>query len=240
MVFSDTTNSLGLIQDITFITGAGLSQYEIEDRTRNINNWYLQVASWIFEADGRWQWDDANQTDRPCATTNLVKDQKGYGILSASPSAGKDWLEIERVEITDENGEEREIRPIDQTDLEGIALDEFMDSSGKPEYFDFRGGSVYLYPASNYNKDDSLTIYFKRSPLVFSSTDTTKTPGFATPFHKLLSLGASYDWALAKGDTNVDRIRQEIEVLKQNLKNFYSKRSKYERPKLTHKYTNFK
>ena len=54
MQFSDTTNNLGIIQDITFKTGVSTNQYTIADRTRNINNWYMRVTGWILEADGRW------------------------------------------------------------------------------------------------------------------------------------------------------------------------------------------
>ena len=234
MTYTDINN------DISFITGTGTSEYEAADRVRNVNNWYLQVASWIFEADGRWQWDDANQTNMPSATTNLVSDQKDYLILAASPSSGQDWLQIDRVEITDDNDEQREIMPLDQTDLKGVALDEFMDTPQQPEYYDFRGNSIFLYPAPNYNKSGGLTVYFKRSPLLFATTDTTKQPGFATPYHKILSLGASYDWAVSKGDNNIDRIRQELEILKKGLKDFYSKRDKYEIPKLKRRYSSYK
>jgi len=239
MVYSDTSTNLGLIQDITFLTGVGTTQYTLADRTRNINNWYLKTTSWIITADGRWQWDDANQTDRPCATTDLVNGQQDYKVIIGSPSTTQDWLEIDRVEILDSNGDAKVLTPIDQNDI-GQALTEFLDTDGTPRYFDFRGGSIFLYSAPNYNSTGGLTIYFKRSPLLFASTDTTKRPGFATPFHKILSLGASYDWAMAKNSGNRDVIRQELEILKNELIDFYSKRAKYERPRLSRAYKNYK
>jgi len=239
MKYSDETNLQGLIQDITFWTGADTSEYPLAERNRNINQWYLQTAAWIFEADGRWQWDDANQTNRPCATTNLVSGQKGYQVLTASPSSGKDWLQVDRVELTDENDNEYKLHPLDQNDT-GSALDEFMETNGTPKHYDFRGNSIFLYPASDYDKDAGLSIYFKRSPLQFESTDTTKQPGFASPYHRILSLGASYDFALSKGLKNTNSIRQELEILKKGLKDFYRNRDKYEKLQLKRVHKSYK
>lgn len=234
---NNTTDSL--IADITFWTGSDLVEYSLDERTRNVNQWYLQTASWIFEADGRWQWDDANQTDRPCATTSLVSGQKDYQVLTANPNSTQDWLQVERVELLDENGDTYKLRPLDQKDISG-SLDEFMNTNGQPTYYDFKGNSIFLYPATNYAKENGLNIYFKRSPLQFISTDTTKQPGFASPYHRILSLGASYDFAVKMSLNNAGAIRQELEILKKGLKDFYSNRDKYEKLQLKRAYKSYK
>lgn len=240
MEFNNTTNESGLIQDISFWTGVDLNEYTLKERTRQINQWYLTVVSWIFEADGRWQWDDANQTTRPCATANLVSGQQSYRVLRAIPSSSQDWLQVSRVEILDSNDNGIKLFPIDEKDIVGRDLNEFMNTNGIPQYYDFSGNSIFLYPATNYNKSNSLQIYFKRAPLKFNSTDTTKQPGFASIYHKILSLGASYDFALAKNLDNRDILRQEITVLKKGLKDFYSNRDKYEKTQLTRLKRNYK
>lgn len=240
MEFSDTNKKQGLIQDITFLTGVDTDAFTIEDRTRNINQWYSQVASWIFETDGRWQWDDTNHTDRPMATTGLVSGQQEYQILSASPDSGKDFLQLERVEIISSDDIKKKLYPLDQKDIRGRSLEEFLDENGTPQYFDLRGSSIFLYPASDYDKSSGLRIYFKRSPLEFSSDDTTKEPGFAKPYHRILSLGASYDWAVAKNENNVNMLRQELEQYKKGLKDFYRNRDKYEKLKINRVYKSYR
>jgi len=44
-----------------------------------------------------------------------------------------------------------------------------------------------------------LMVRGKRLPSYFASDDTTKEPGFNPLYHNYLSIGASYDFALANG-----------------------------------------
>jgi hypothetical protein len=250
MVFSDTSTNLGLIQSITFLSGADLNSYLVADRTRNINDWYGKVVSWIFEADGRWQWDDSNQTNSPTATADLVSGQKDYLLLTASPTASQDWLRPLRVEILDENDNKIALTSLDLHDIP-FAYDDYYSTNGTPEKFDVRDNSLYLFPAPDYNKTNGLIVYFQRAPLLFAASDTTKKPGFASIFHKVLSLGASYDWLFSKGDSvKANQIKNEIEILnadgkviggiRKDIINFYSKRNKYEKPVIRRAYSNYK
>jgi len=118
-------------------------------------------------------------------------------------------------------------------------MDEFEETDGVPKYFDFRGASVFLYPAPNYSQASSLIAYFNRAPLAFTASDTTKKPGFASIFHRILSLGASYDWNLTN-KKDVNNLRQEIAVMEEDIKQYYSKRDKYEKKMLTRAKGNFK
>jgi len=200
----------------------------------------MKVFGWIIEADGRWKFDDSNQTDQPVACTDLVADQENYKVIIRVPDVTQDWMDIERVEVLDESGQGRQLRPFDNSDINGIAFTEFMDTSGEPTYFDFDGSSIFLKPASSYAKTDGMTIYFNRAPLVFTKTDTTKRPGFASIFHEILSLGAKYDWEVAKNPAQAEQTMRDILTMKLDIKNFYSKREAYELPKLTRAYKSYK
>ena len=77
--FSDTGSAKnGLIQECEF-TLFGESGYGaisgtadlLATFTRNMNNALNSVANLIMMSDGRWQWDDNNNTDFPVATTSL-------------------------------------------------------------------------------------------------------------------------------------------------------------------------
>lgn len=239
MVFSDTSKNLGLIQDITFLTKTNTTNYPTADRTRNINNWYSKVVSWIIQANGRWKWDDSNQTNRPTATANLVDGQQDYSVINKTPDADQDWLQIDRVDILDSDGNGIKLLPIDQSDI-GMALSEFNETDGTPKYFDFNGSNIFLYPAPNYDKASGLVASFNRAPLAFADTDTTKKAGFASIFHRVLSLGASYDWALVNSKNMVSNLREEIAVMKEDIKKHYGTRDKYEIKKIARAYQNFK
>ena len=231
MVFSDTSTNQGLVQDITFLTGANLaSDYKINERTRNINIAYGKVASIILKADGRWQWDDPNHTNAPTAACNLVDGQESYAVLVPAPTALQDWLVVERVEIIDANDEGVLLTPFDKNDV-GVAWSEYDDVDDTPRKYEFRGASIHLKPNPNYDKTKGCIITFKRNPSYFAIDATTKVPGFARPYHRYLSLSASYDWFLKIGkESRAKTIKNDMYVLESEIMQFYGKRDKYERP----------
>ena len=237
--FSDTINNLGIVQDITSITKATLTDYPIADRTRDINNAYSRAAYLIIMADGRMQWDDTNATDQPVTQTSLVSGQEDYNIFTAAPVALKDWLSIERVELKDEDGLWRLLQPIDKRNL-GVAWAEYLKTNNKPYYYEFFGTSLYLKPAPDYSLSNALRIYFQRAPQYFAATDTTKRPGFASIFHSYLSLVPSYRWARDHGLKNEKSLKRDIQEMEQAIQKHYSSRGKFETPVLRRAYKSFK
>ena len=244
MQFSDTSTRQGLIQDCEDIAGlgaAGISGVaaKLQSFTRWINERYLEITGFIISCDGRWQWDDSNQTNSPVATTALVSGQRDYEVLSATPSSGQDWLEVEKVEIKDSNGDLYYLNPIDEKQT-NASLEETYETSGTPVYYDFIGASIKLYPASDYASADGLKVHFKRAPLLFATSATTKIPGFASIFHKYLSLGASFDYCISNDMGRANNLKVLMAEIKADIKKFYSKRSKFEKPTLSRAYESFK
>lgn len=241
MQFNSETNNQDIISDITFLTGANLaSDYPIKERTRNINEAYGKVASIILQADGRWQWDDPNHTDLPISKFNLVNGQEDYTVIVPAPTALQDWLVIERVEILDANDNGILLTPFNKQEV-GVAWEEFLETDDTPRYFDMAGSSIFLKPNPNYNKTSGGIITFKRNPSYFAIADTAKRPGFARLYHRYLSLSASYDWFIKIGKANkANTIKRDMAIMEQDIKNFYSKRPKYEIPQLRRAYKSYK
>ncbi|HUC20837.1 MAG TPA: hypothetical protein VMR98_05080, partial [Candidatus Polarisedimenticolaceae bacterium] len=80
MVFSDTTNNQGLVQDFERFTGLGIGAVSgnaarLKDFTARANNWLDRVVGVILSADNRWQWDDTNYTTMPIGTADIVSGQ---------------------------------------------------------------------------------------------------------------------------------------------------------------------
>lgn len=220
MVFSDTTTKQGIIEEIDFICGSDLNTYPIADKTRNVNRAYDRVISLIFQAQGKWQWDDTNQTDLPSATTNVVSGQLDYALDSAH-------LNIDKVMIKDNGGNWTVLRPFDITDPEINGYLMGNPSSGTPLRYDMRANSIILYPTPNYASTSGLKIFFERPSTYFVSSDTTKSPGFASIFHRFLSNSASYDYAFSKGIKDLAiSIKNEINILEQSIQKFYAQRNK--------------
>lgn len=235
MQFSDTTNNSGLVQDTDFLLGTDSTRYPLKDKARNANRWLDKAVSLIFQADGRWQFDDNNYTDFNIATTDLVSGQQDYSLAVTH-------LIIDRVECKDSAGEWIKLKPMDDADLPNSAVSGFETTDGSPIYVDKKGESLLLYPAPNYNSTGGLKIFFKRGPSYFSDdgTDTTKIPGFASIFHRYISLGMALDYAVKKGMGIQAQLQNMIQLMEQDIQNFYGKRDMDDKVKLKIRNANFR
>lgn len=183
-----------------------------------VNNAYERVTGLINSADGRWQFDDSNNTDMPIATTDIVQNQQDYTF-----SAGQ--LEVTRMEIKDSSGNWQKLDPLDQTDIYNQSLTDFMKTPGVPQFYDKIGNSIFLYPVPNYSQSASLKLWYERGPNYFLTSDTTKQPGFNTLFHDLLAYWPAYDYALAHAKSNANSIMAVIQEKEDALEEYYALRS---------------
>src|SRR5437763_632330 len=69
-----------LYHDFLFWTGAKEVSIDYTSFVRSANFALDAVVRKIFQTSGRWQFDDANDTDLPIATTDLVANQDNYTI----------------------------------------------------------------------------------------------------------------------------------------------------------------
>lgn len=223
MVFNDLTNKDGIIQDcesIIFddygrITGdTALHQTFV----RNSNRALDRVTQLIFDADGTWSWDDTNNTDYPIAKTDVVADQADYRLNVSH-------LIIHQVEF-----DGKKLTPVNPKDFSKPLAEVF--GTGTPTHYNKLADGIFLYPTPDTSVADGLTVYFQREASYFVIADTTKKPGFATNFHRLISLWACYDYAFARQMPIAKVLRDEIQVMEQELKDFYSRRPKDERVRL--------
>lgn len=233
LVFSDTTNEQGIVQDARYRVNANSTTYPIKDLTRNANRWYSRAVSIFLESDGRWQWDDTNWTDFPIGTVDLVSGKADYTAFLEPPEDGEDYLRIYRVRAKDENGNYYDLMPVDQADLRGTPVPE-SGATGKPLYYDKLGPSVFLLPTPSYSSSSGLQVYFQRAPSYFDPSDTAKRPGFPSIFHHYVSVGAAYDFAVTKSlkGAKVALLRDELAQIEQDIRSFMSKRAKDESVRL--------
>jgi hypothetical protein len=221
MVFNDASAKLGLIQDISFLTGVDINKYPLADRTRNINSWNSKVWSWVFEAYGGWQFDDDNSsapTTTPSGTINLFSGTSVYGLPTGA-------LTVRKVDILQSDGVSSiSLEPLPLEKI-GVAEAEFLKTAGTPRFYRLVGDVIKLYPGPNYSGTSYLKVFFDREMLAFDAADTTEVPGFAAPFHRILSIGASLDYAIANGVTNkINTLSNEVLDYEKRIKKFYSKR----------------
>lgn len=218
------------------VTDDGTSTaYSTTDLTYSINRALEKVTSLIREAQGRWQFDDSNDTDFPIATTALVASQQDYAL------DGTSHFRIERVELKSTSGNWSKLIPFDQIDVYNQPISGLLTTPGNPAYYDKIGNSLFLYPAPNYAQAASLKLYFERGPAYFLTTDTIKTPGFNPLYHRYLSLVAAHDYALIhelpvqggiiRGGFKTGLVAQ-ISDMEDDIATYYSLRDVDDRPRL--------
>lgn len=226
MVFSDTTTNQGIVQDITFLLGVDINAYPIQDRTRNINSRYSMVWSMIFESYGGWQFIDDNTSDDTTGVsytdTNLVS---GTGLYALPSSA----LTVNGVEVLI-NSTWKRLKATTSEQLMDAGGDSIFGTNSTPAYYMIQGDVIRLLPIPNTSTTSGLRVYFDQDVSTFVYTDTTKDPGFASPFHRMLSVGAALDYAIARGinkRADLQNLWNDYEI---RLRKFYSKRWKDRQP----------
>lgn len=211
---------------------ANSTSYPTSEITPSANRALDRSVSLIRDSQGRWQWDDSNNTDFPIATTSISDDVGDYELDPTHYS-------IERVEVKDAAGSWTRLLPFDQRDVEG-SLTEFLDDGGVPQYYDKLGNSIILYPTPNYSQAASIKVYYQRGPSYFTTSDTTKTPGFNPLFHELIPLWAAYDYAFINQMEVKDDLLARIGSMEEQLKDYYALRDRDEHVRLTALKQNFK
>ncbi len=189
MVFNSETNGLDLYSDARYLCGldetSDTTNYPIKAFTRNANFALDKIIAWILKADNIWEFDDTNQTGELLdVTSNLVSGTQKYALATS-------WLKIGRVRIKNAAGTWVTLLPVNRAQLKDAILTE---NAGDPRCYDLLGNYLYLYPAPNYSSTGGLEVQFQRGASYFAYTDTTKTPGFASQFHRLISMLAAEDF----------------------------------------------
>lgn len=234
LVFSDTSNNQGIIQEIERITKIGSGGITgdstlLKDFTRLVNIWNGRITMDIMLSDGKWQYDDFNIGDMPIAETDLISGQQDYSIRTDYNNQ-QIW-KVSRVDVKDSSGNWKQLKQLDQSQISG-GFSAYQSVNGEPKEFDFNGISTLLFPTPNYSWRNSvegergLKIIFQRESKPFATTGAdSQVPGFASAFHYLLALGPAYEYARDNGLNNVKTLREEIEQGRAELREFYASRN---------------
>lgn len=223
--FSDSTNKRGIIELIDANVGTDSTQYSTAQKTRDVNLALDRVFALIFQVGGTWQFDDSNQTDYPIITTNLVKGQRDYSFTTDGSS--NLILEIYRVLVADPAGIFHDVYPVDVEQKR--APQSFVDGlniQGQPFTYDKLANGIFLDPIPGFNATGGLKIYISREGSYFTTSDTTKKPGFAGLFHEYLALRPSWQFAVRKGLSNASGLQSQMLQMEQDIMDFYKSREK--------------
>lgn len=222
MRFNDATNKeLSLYHDALMWAGAKELSFDITRFTRSANFALDAVLRKIYKADGRFQYDDFNNTDLPIATTDLVANKDHIPLEDGH-------LKVTRFRIKDKQGNWKTLKPVDRREL----TDDQLNETGEPEFYDKLGNNAFMIPKPDYSAEDGAELQFQRGSNYFAIDDTTKEPGFPVPFHRYISLLPARDYVLSETIPNkLQPIDTEIQRLDTELVEFFAFRDRDERPR---------
>lgn len=226
MQFNPTDKANSIIADIDFLLFGDSStlntDYSLDDRTRNVNIVWDEAVAEFYKADPNFSWDDSTNTDFPIATQTLVANQDHYTLLDSA-------LVIHRVRIMNREGKYKTLQPVLRRELS----DSELEATGVPEKYFKIGSAIFPRAIPDYGATAGVEVEFQRGANHFTSSDTTKEPGFNPQFHQFLSVGASLRYALANGMTKkASGLSVFKEQIRTAMREHYQSRSPDERPKL--------
>ena len=235
--FSDTSTNLGILQRARKMARVDSTQWETFNVVNSCNDWLNHIFTKGKNLDVKFQLDDTNHTKLPIGTTNLVANQSDYSFLT--DEQGNRITNLTRVDILDSTGLYRQLKPIDQAQLTGWALDEWNKTANYPEYYDKIADNVIrLYPKPATSVTSGIKYYFQRSPSYFVATDTTKAPGVADDLHRGFVVASAYDAALTLGLDNLQPLSVELQKEEQKIDEYFASRLSDEPNIIIPKYRN--
>ena len=210
-------NVTNIKSDIDFLCGSTSGTYPDADKIRNVNIAYQDVARIIWESDGDWSFDDKNNTDAPRAYRTMSSLSASYLIPTTA-------LRVEGIEVEDANSYWHKLKPISYADFTS-SPEEYLTGGGLPMFYRLEGNEINLYPApktGDVTMSSGMMVRLSRLVTELAVTATTTTPGFADPFHRILSLAAAIDF-----EQNAEHrkfLAQQKDRIEKGLTRFYSKR----------------
>lgn len=234
LVFNQTSSPYnGIIQRLeTTVYGQdGLTR--ISGNTEKLGIWTTRVNqaldrafSIIFQADGRWQFDDSNHADYPTITTDLTASQRDYPFTTDEQS--NLILEIHAVytkpTATDEFAR---LEPVDETEVASFFAG--TNTEGNPIQYGKKANSIFLDPIPDTTITNGLKIEISREGSYFTTADTTKKAGFAGLFHDYLVVRPAFEYAVENNMANAQGLNFRVQQLEDEIKKYYGKRAQDER-----------
>lgn len=205
------------------LVDADSTSYLDADVLRRLNAGYEKWVGRLIALDTNWLFGDSNYTSLPTGYSTLVAGTQAYQFNSG-------WLSVQTVKIKDTNGLWVEMKRRDLKDLEPI--EEYQKTNGMPAEYAVREDYLLLFPApaaASVTTANGLQVIYQRTADVFTAaqvTTGTKVPGFASPFHYLLSYEIAAPYALSYKQDRVALIEAKIQQMGKDLLDFYGKRDK--------------
>lgn len=221
--FSDTTNNLGIVQQIRSFMRVDSTQWPTAKIVNSVNNYHDFVTGYAIGADRRFQWDDTNHTALPEGTAQLTINVADYAF--PTDEQGNAIVTLLGVSILDSTTNKyRELTEVDRTQVD---TGYFGTTSGTPTAYDKIADNIirldYLPPAT---VSAGIKFFFQRTGSYFAASDTTKSPGVSPLLHRGYVIAGAYDGAMTLGLPNANQLAAERQVEEQKMIRYFADRNR--------------
>lgn len=222
MVFSDTTNNTGIVQQTRFLARVDSSQWSTAKIVNSCNNYLDYVISYGLSQDKFLQMDDTNHTKLSEGTSPLTINVTDYSFLT--DEQGNPIITLLGVSRL-EGSVYVPLTPVDRNDPTFDAST-FGQVSGTPTQYDkISDNIIRLDKKPTATVSAGLKYFFQRAGSYFAATDTTKSPGVAPALHRGFVIASAYDCALTLGLGNLGNLTNEREYERQKMVEYFNTRN---------------
>jgi hypothetical protein len=218
MPFNDTTNKTGLIQDCEFWTNLGDATISGDDAlkavfTRLINIHFASLLAKVQVLTGKNGPEDINYPDQQFSYFDIESGVNDYQFLTdehgntitditgvlIQPSGSSDYVSLDPLALSDSDAL--------------LVMSPNASNTGTPTGFIEKNNTVFFDKLPDYDAANGGKLFYRLVPSYFVASDTSKRPGIVEGYHRLLSLGPSYDWLLVnkpESTTLITRIESKL------------------------------
>lgn len=226
MVFSDSTNNLGIVEQTRSMMRVDATQWPTYKIVNSSNNWLDTITGYAIGADRRFEWDDTNHTKLPIGTTDLVAGQSDYSFLTDEQNNKiLNLTSISLLEIA--TNRETMLYPVTRSD-DNYDYSSFGVVEGIPTQYDKIADNIIRFdfvPTANEVALYKIKFYFQRTASYFAATDTTKEPGVSPLLHRGFVIASAYDGALTLGLDNLQPLSVELQKEELKMKQYFAIRN---------------
>lgn len=202
------------------------------------NNAYERVVGKLIAMDKNWNFGDSNYTANPTGLVTMTNSKEDYQLAGNSTSTGVSTatplLTFLGASVKNIGGIWNPLKHISLWELFESDTDpvEYFKTDGLPQYYEKREDFLVLYPAPDNGVSvtliNGLKVFYDRRASKFTASDTTKEPGFASPYHSILAYMAAIPYCVSYKKDRVPAYLNEITRLEKELLAFYGARAKDE------------
>jgi hypothetical protein len=216
------------VNEILKTCKATTGKYPLVDITRRFNFALDRYFTLAFQTDGRWKFDDVNQTDVPLETLNIVSGTNKYDMSQLTD----ELFQLFRIEFLDSNSnpilaEEEDFDKLKQCGLTFTsAYSTASTNQSVPSKYLKWGKFLYIRATPNYTLSAAIKFYFNRHASYMASTDTTKVPGVPVIHHQYLCRLAAQPYLDENNMSNSEKNQQLILQDEQAIQAHFAMRDK--------------